>query len=189
MKKITSFLFSVILLASCGNDKNKKTDFELKGTLSNVTGGETIYLEELSPMGKLLLDSARVDEKGNFAFTQASPTAGFYRVKINEANFAMLILDSLQKVTLTGDFKDLGNTYKTEGSPDTKIFLEMNDLGRIIQMRTDSFQQTFQALLVTSKKDSATIDSINKTLEPAYLKMITEHQAARIQKALAPIMN
>ena len=176
MKKFASFLVLAVLLIACGTEKKKSTTFELKGTLINSLGGETIYFEELSPTGKLLLDSTKLDEKGNFSFTQFSPRAGFYRVKINEANFAMLIVDSSQKITLTGDFKDLGNTYKAEGSPDTKVFLELNDLGKIIQMRVDSFQQVFQGLIATCKKDSATVDSINKALEPAYMKMISVHQ-------------
>jgi peroxiredoxin len=175
MKKIASFILLTGLLVACGGNKHTG-DFELKGTLSNAPGGETIYLEELSPNGKVLVDSSKLDDKGNFSFTGASPSAGFYRVKINEANFAMLILDSTQKITVTGDFKDLGNTYKAEGSPDTKVFLELNDLGKIIQMRADSFQRVFQGLLATSKKDSATMDSINKVIEPSYNRMVAEHQ-------------
>src|ERR1700751_463666 len=175
MKKTASFIVFAVLLVAWGGKKHTG-DFELKGTLSNAPAGETIYLEELSPNGKMLVDSTKLDDNGNFSFTSASPSAGFYRVKINEANFAMLILDSTQKITVTGDFKDLGNTYKAEGSPDTKVFLELNDLGKIIQMRADSFQRVFQGLLATSKRDSATMDSINKTIEPAYMKMLAEHQ-------------
>src|ERR1700739_797696 len=148
MKKITLSFAAALILVSCGSDKKiKNTSFELKGIFTNVIGGETIYLEELSPKGKIILDSTQLDEKGNFSFTQSSPTPGFYRVKATEANFAMLILDSTQKVKLSGDFKDLGNTYNVEGSPDTKVFLELNELGKIIQMRVDSFQQVFQSLV------------------------------------------
>jgi thiol-disulfide isomerase/thioredoxin len=182
MKKIAAFIVFAVLLVACGGNKHTG-DFELKGTLSNAPDGETIYLEELSPNGKVVVDSTKLDDNGNFSFTGASPSAGFYRVKINEANFAMLILDSTQKVNVTGDFKDLGNTYKAEGSPDTKVFLELNDLGKIIQMRADSFQRVFQGLLATSKKDSTTMDSINKAIEPSYNRMVAEHQK-RVSKVV-----
>ncbi|MGZ3865400.1 MAG: redoxin family protein [Bacteroidia bacterium] len=175
LKKISGLLALSLLLAACGGSKHSN-GFELKGTLSNAVGGETVYLEELSPMGKLAVDSAVLDEKGNFAFENAKPAAGFFRIKVNEANFAMLILDSTQKVNVTGDFKDLGNSYKVEGSPDTKVFLEMNDLGKIVQLKADSFQRVFQEILAKSKKDSVTIDSINKSIEPKYMAMIAEHQ-------------
>lgn len=175
MKRILVCASALFLLFACGGNK-KKGDFELKGTLSNALGGETIYFEELSPTGKLTIDSTTLDKNGNFSFNTAGPSAGFYRVKVNEANFAMLILDSTQKITLTGDLKDLGNSYKTEGSPDTKVFLQLNDLGKVVQARADSFQQVFQTLLATSKKDSATIDSINKAIETPYMAMIANHQ-------------
>ena len=150
MKKISCVVLAFFLLTACGG-KKKNNSFELKGTLTNAVGGETVYFEELAPTGKILLDSTKLDEKGNFSFDQASPSAGFYRVKITEANFAMLILDSTQKISLTGDFKDLGNSYKVEGSPDTKIFFELNDLGKIVQMRADSFQRLFSALETAGK--------------------------------------
>ncbi|MGZ3861767.1 MAG: redoxin family protein [Bacteroidia bacterium] len=173
IKNISGFLAISLLLAACGGGNHNGN---VKGTLSNAVGGETVYLEELSPTGKLAIDSAVIDEKGNFSFDNAKLTAGFFRIKVNEANFAMLILDSTQKVNITGDFKDLGNSYKVEGSPDTKVFLEMNDLGKIVQMKADSFQRVFQELLATSKKDSLTIDSINKAIEPKYMAMIADHQ-------------
>lgn len=167
-----------MLLTSCGNDKtaDKSSSFELKGTLSNAAGGETIFLEELAPTGKKVIDSALVDDKGNFAFTHASPAAGFYRVKVNEQNFAMLVLDSSQKISMKGDIRNLGNTYTTEGSEDTKVFLEFNSLGRSIQQRTDSMQQSFQSIVGTMKMDSVHMDSISKSFEPVYNKMIDEYQ-------------
>jgi len=177
MKKILCPLAVSALLFSCGgSDSPKNTAFELKGTLTNVVGGEMIYLEELSPSSKLLLDSAKVDEKGNFAFTHTVPTAGFYRIKVNEANFAMLVLDSTQKISVKGDFKDIGNTYSVEGSPDTKVFLEFNDLGKVIQMRSDSLQRAFQAAMGVIKMDSMKVDSLNRIFEPIYMGMMEAHQ-------------
>jgi len=177
MKKILLPGLLMALLSSCGGgDTPKNTDFELSGTLSNTVGGETIYLEELSPAGKVLLDSAALDEKGNFAFTHTAPSAGFYRVKVNEANFAMLVLDSTQKIKLTADIKDLGNTYKVEGSPDTKVFLDFNELGKVIQVRSDSLQRAFQAAMGVIKMDSLKVDSLNNIFEPVYMNMMQGHQ-------------
>src|ERR1700748_2152407 len=127
-KKIIYALSVSALLAACSGSSKKNTNFKLDGTLTNATAGDMIYLEELAPGAKVVIDSTTLDDKGNFSFTNASPSAGFYRVKANEQNFAMLVLDSGQKVTLTGDYKNLGNSYKAEGSEDTKIFLEFNEL-------------------------------------------------------------
>jgi thiol-disulfide isomerase/thioredoxin len=168
----------VALLCACGgSDSSKSSNFRLDGTLTNVVGGEMLYLEELSPTGKIAVDSTTVDEKGNFAFTHASPSAGFYRVKVSESNFAMLVLDSTQKVSMKADYKDLGNTYSVEGSPDTKVFFQYNDLGKSVQVSSDSLQRAFQAAMGTIRMDSMKVDSLNKIFEPAYMAMMDGHQA------------
>lgn len=178
MKKAFLFITLAALAWACGSDKDEAASgsFALRGMLSGATGTEMLYLEELAPTGKTILDSTTVDEKGNFAFTNSSPTPGFYRVKLNEANFAMLVLDSTQDVTLTADIKDLGNTYKVDGSADTKVFLDMNELSKDIQQRTDSLQRVFQASMGVIQMDSAKVDSLNRVFEPVYMRMVEEHQ-------------
>ena len=175
-KKIIYALSVSALLFACGGNSKKNTNFKLDGTLTNATAGDVIYLEELAPGAKVIIDSTTLDDKGNFSFINASPTAGFYRVKSNEQNFAMLVLDADQKITLTGDYKNLGNSYKAEGSGDTKIFLEFNALGKEIQQRTDSMQQAFQSLVGTTKMDSLKMDSLNKVFGDVYNKIIDAYQ-------------
>jgi len=175
MKKIICALSVTALLAACGGNKSD-SNFQLNGTFSNATAGDVIYLEELAPGAKVAIDSTTIDDKGAFSFTHAKPNAGFYRVKATEQNFAMLVLGDEQKVTLSADYKNIGNTYKTEGSEDTKIFLEFNALGREIQQRTDSMQQAFQALVGTLKMDTARMDSLNKVFGDIYNKIIDSYQ-------------
>src|SRR5437868_2984398 len=95
-------LFAPFLFLSCGQNKNNGK-FELKGTLSNAKD-ETIYLEKLGSAKPVVVDSTVTDEKGNFEFLNYRPKIGFYRVKANQQNFAMLVLDSADRVTLSGDF-------------------------------------------------------------------------------------
>jgi thiol-disulfide isomerase/thioredoxin len=175
-KKIISALAISTLLAACGGADRGNSSFQLSGTFTNAAKGDMVYFEELAPGAKVVLDSAVIDDKGNFSFTHAAPSAGFYRVKATEQNFAMLVLDSSQKITLTGDFKNIGNTYQTTGSEDTKLFLEFNALGREVQQRTDSMQQAFQALVGTTKMDSLKMDSLNKVFGDIYNSMIDSYQ-------------
>ncbi|HEX7412771.1 MAG TPA: TlpA disulfide reductase family protein [Bacteroidia bacterium] len=175
-KKSIYILAVSTFLAACGGKDKGKSSFQLSGTFTNAAKGDVIYFEELAPGAKVTLDSALIDDKGNFSFTHASPSAGFYRVKVNEQNFAMLVLDSTQKIVLTGDYKNIGNTYQTTGSEDTEIFLEFNKLGKEIQQRTDSMQQAFQAKVGTMKMDSVRMDSLNKVFGEIYNKLIDVYQ-------------
>lgn len=174
MKKIFIFALATFTFYSCTTDTGNTSGFELKGTLSN-SKGETIYLEKLSQMGTAVIDSSTINEKGEFLINNTSPGVGFYRLRINEANFAMLVLDSAQKVTITGDARDLGNTYKTEGSPDTKLFSEYNELAQKHKTRTDSLENIFRTAMVTLKLDSLRADSLSKELQKPYETMLQQY--------------
>lgn len=176
MKKLFYTGLVAALLSACGGNKTAEGDFSLSGNLANAVGGETIYLEELSPAGKFVLDSTTLNEKGDFSFNIPAPSPGFYRVKVNEANFAMLVIDSASKITMKGDIKDIGNSYSVEGSPDTKVFFTLNDLGKSIQIQSDSLQRAFQAAMGVIKMDSTRVDSLNKIFEPIYMNMMMQHQ-------------
>ena len=105
----------------------------------------------------------------------ASPSIGFYRLRINASNFCMMVLDSAQKVTVTGDARDLGNTFKTEGSPDTKLFSEYNTLAQGQKMRTDSLENIFRTAMVTLKLDSLRADSLSRELQKPYEVMVAQY--------------
>ena len=128
MKKIATLILGTLVLISC--DKGKKNaPFELKGVLTDAKG-ETIILEKLISPQPIVVDSATINEKGEFEFVNYRPQIGFYRIKLSQSNFAMLVLDSMDKVSVTGSAKDLGNTYKVTGSDETKIFLEYNEFSK-----------------------------------------------------------
>ncbi|MGZ3931485.1 MAG: DUF4369 domain-containing protein, partial [Bacteroidia bacterium] len=184
MKKIIIAFVSLAVLAACSPDKKKgSTTFELKGTLSN-SGGETIYLEKLDSQRPVVVDSAALDDQGNFVFNSYAPPLGFYRIRVTDRSFGMLVLDSSDKVTVTGNAKDLGNTYKVQGSPETKLFLEYNDLNKVYQNQNDSLKSAFQMAMQSVKMDSLRMDSLSKVFEKPYLEMrdrFTDQLAAKIR--------
>lgn len=180
MKPLFYALAVSAVLYSCNDSKNS-SGFELKGTLQN-SKGESVYLEKLSQSGTMVVDSATIDDKGDFLLNNYSPSVGFYRLRISNANFAMLVLDSAQKVVVKGDARDLGNTFSAEGSPDTKLFLEYNVMGQHQKRRTDSLENIFRTALITQKMDSLTADSLSKELQKPYETMIAQYSDKVAQK-------
>ena len=173
MQKLIISLSTIALLASCG-DAKKNGSFELKGTLTD-TKGETIYLEKLTNPQPVTIDSTVIDENGNFEFTNYTPKIGFYRIKTSAQNFAMLVLDSTDKVKVTGSVKDLGNSYKVEGSPETKLFLEFNEIAKKNKMQLDSLNQAFQRIVEEKNlsKNTKAIDSLSNTFQVPYEAIVT----------------
>lgn len=182
MQKIILSLSTIALLASC--DGNKKSgSFELKGTLTD-TKGETIYLEKLTNPQPITIDSTVIDDKGNFEFKNYTPKIGFYRIKTSAQNFAMLVLDSTDKVNITGSVKDLGNTYKVEGSPETKLFLEFNDIAKKNRIQLDSLNQVFQAIVQEKKLNNKQVDSLSNTFQTPYEAIVTPQNKVLSKKII-----
>jgi len=180
MQKLIIATALLLTFNACDNSE-KKGAFELSGNFTN-SKGETIYLEKLAGQQPVVVDSTVVDEKGDFAFTNYSAKIGFYRIKTTEQNFAMLVLDSADKVKVTGNIADLGNTYKVEGSAETKLFMQYNDLSKKLQVRKDSLTQAFQSTAMSIGLDKLQQtnpelaakrgDSLSKTMEEPYMAMI-----------------
>jgi thiol-disulfide isomerase/thioredoxin len=173
--KNTLFLLPFALVLACSNaSSTSASDLELKGKLSN-SRGENIYLEQLAQDAIKPMDTAQINEQGEFTITVPITETGFYRLKISDKNFATLILETGQHVTITGDAQDLGNTYKVEGSPDSQLFWELNQRSARNYRQRDSLQRTFQAFVNMAKMDSVRIDSMSKQLEKPYMALIDEH--------------
>ncbi len=180
MQKILISLSVILLLSFCDGNK-KNSSFQLKGTLSD-SKAETLYLEKLGTSKQVIIDSVILDENGNFEFTNYTPKIGFYRIKTNDKNFAMLVLDSADKVTITGSVKDLGNTFKVEGSSETSIFIEYNNLSKIRDIKLDSLNKAFQLLMETNKLDSKRMDSLSAIFETPYNSIINQSNILMVDK-------
>jgi peroxiredoxin len=180
MFKTISAIAAIAILTGCGETK-RTGSFELKGTLSN-SNGETIYLEKLINPQPVIVDSTVIDEQGNFEFKTYTPKIGFYRIKLNQQNFAMLVLDSSDKVKVTANLKDLARTYKVEGSPETILFVEYNDITNKKNIRMDSLNQAFQATVQTIKMDSLKMDSLSAIFEKPFNEIMEGFNATMADK-------
>lgn len=180
MYKSAALLFSALLLASCGN-KDNNGGFELKGNFSNGKG-EMLYLEKLSAEQPVVIDSVALDENGDFEFQNYSPKIGFYRIRVTPQNFAMLVLDSADKVKVSGNITDLGNSYKVEGSEETTLFLRYNEMSKSRDLRLDSLNKAFQSIMETSKMDAARMDSVSRIFEAPYNAIVNSANEEMIDK-------
>ena len=191
LKILAVAILTIISISACKPKKHASaSQFELKGKLSN-SANEQLYLEEMGPEGVTVVDTATLDASGNFAFLNARPTLGFYRIRITDANFAMLILDSTQKVNITGDAGQLGSTFKVTGSDDSQLFWELNERARKSYQRRDSMSRSFEIAVNAKKMDKAAMEKFSekaeqdyaaetKTLNTFLLDVITTHPASLV---------
>jgi len=183
MKHMLFYIASAIMFFSCSgkpgspaNGTPESGNVVIKGKLQN-SSGEMIWLQDANSQKPQTIDSTKVNENGEFEFHSTIPAKGFYNLFLNQGNFATLILDASEKINLTGDAKNLGYTYKTEGSADTKLFMDFNSWAMEnrkklsqIKQRQDSIQGVFQ-FFMNQNKDPKKIDSLSKILEPGFNKL------------------
>jgi thiol-disulfide isomerase/thioredoxin len=182
MRKLIVAIIAITAFASCKHEN--KSGFELKGTFTD-SKGEMIFLEKLTTPQPVLVDSVILDENGNFEFTNYTPKIGFYRIKTSPQNFAMLVLDSGDKVTVTGSIKDLGNTYKVTGSKETALFMEYSELQKQQTTQMDSLNQAFRGIMQTIKMDSLKMDSLSKVFQGPYEAIMAKHTGKIAEKIKA----
>ncbi|HET6244866.1 MAG: AhpC/TSA family protein [Bacteroidetes bacterium] len=159
MKKILILIIAVVAISSCNQ---KSESFEISGSFTN-SGNEKIMLEELSINQVLPRDSATIDEKGNFFLTPKITQKGFYRLSINPNNYIILILDSAESVSITGDASNLAETYTVKGSENSMQLWELNNFLKNNYRTRDSIQQVFQQYV-----NHPLMDSMNTVLEAQY---------------------
>ncbi len=168
---------AIFFFSSCKNANNKYSAFELNGVLSQAGEGIKIYLDRLLPDTVQHLDSTTIDKQGKFSFHTTGIYKGFYTVRINDQDYATLILDSTEKVQLRGNAQNLGYTYMVNGSPDSKLFWDFNVQSKNFMIKQDSMQRAFQTLVNAAGGNQKKIDSLNDSFEAPYDTMVEKQQS------------
>lgn len=160
-----------IVLSSCGNSKEAgEDDFVINGTLFNAKEA-TIYLEELTVEDMKVLDSTNVDNKGLFFFRHKPEHTGFYVIRISENNFVTLLAEKGETIRLTGDARELANTYQVEGSEGSALIHTINVTTRDNYRQVDSLRELFEK----HRYDDNFIE-IKNNLDSAYYNIIKNHK-------------
>jgi len=143
----------------------------IKGNLLNAEG-ETVQLEHLSSTAVTPVDSAEVGSDGKFKLTTGEITqAGFYRLKINENNFVILLLNEGENAELSGNALDFNVSCEIEGSEGSTKLRYLDQKLRGVFNRTDSLRQTFQAY---QQQDHPRLDSIAQAIDAVFQEMQDE---------------
>ena len=119
MKKYVMAALAVAALVSCGEKK-----FHVEGTVSNAND-QMLYFENIGLDGIEVLDSAKLDEKGAFAFAGEQQEAPeFYRLRIGD-QIVSLSVDSTETVTIKAQYPQMATHYEVEGSDNSSKIREL----------------------------------------------------------------
>ena len=112
MKKLQKIFVvaTAVLLCACSENK-----FHISGTIADAKDS-VLYLENVGLEGIVAIDSVKLDEKGNFEFSDKAPEAPeFYHLRI--ANQIINVsVDSTETITVKASYPTMSSGYTVEGS-------------------------------------------------------------------------
>jgi peroxiredoxin len=143
--------FIIISLLSCENKKSGEA--VITGKLKNGAHAK-IFFEHITSEGDIPVDSTFADANGNFTLKNTTTGLDYYILRTGNENVAYLILKGGENISFSGDTKNLEQSYNVEGSPDTKLLLELK---RHEQHLSDSMNSLYTAIRAENpfEKDSA----------------------------------
>jgi len=150
--------FAIIgMLTSCKSDKKS---FVVTGEFSSVQKNDTLYLEHLGLGGIEPVDSVKLSPKGTFKFKVPAPqNPEFYQLRIDH-QVAIFAVDSTETLRVTGDAKDLFNTFRVENSPVNDQIREINHQYRQTAKKIEELGKKHKEKLIDDVTYLSQLDSI-----------------------------
>lgn len=129
---IAAIALAAMSMVSCNNKK-----FHVTGEISNAKDS-TLYFENMSLNGPVVLDSVKLDKDGNFSFDGKAPKAPeFYRLRI-AGQIINVSIDSTETVSINGTYPTMASKYEVKGSENCSKIKELAILQLKLQADVNS---------------------------------------------------
>ncbi len=159
MQKISlHILVLFITLSACGNASNNQ-GYTLKGTIKGGEG-KTIYLDEFIENDVILIDSAKISSKQTFLMEGFVKEKGFYRLRLADNNFAVLVLDN-QKIEVEGSYANFSQDYNTPKSTETTALKTFFGQMQANTKQLDDINQAYSNVMQTRQNEQTAPQIIN----------------------------
>ena len=110
---------AVLGMASCNEKK-----FHVNGTIGNAADS-TLYFENMSLNGPVVIDSVKLSADGTFAFDDKAPTAPeFYRLRI-AGQIINIAIDSTETISIKAEYPGMASQYEVSGSEECSRIKEL----------------------------------------------------------------
>ena len=145
--KAAAFVATALTIASCNEGK-----FTVEGQIENAKDS-VLYFENVGLEGINVLDSIKLDNNGNFSFSEAAPGAPeFYRLRITD-QIINVSIDSTETVQFKGQYPGMASNYTVSGSDNCEKIKELTLKQMDLQSRAIAIQRN-TAIGVDEANDS-----------------------------------
>ncbi len=170
MKKYIIILILFLALIGCKKNHN----IIIEGSVKNKNQ-EYMYVSKVDINIPILIDSAKINSKGNFRVTIKATESDFYQIGYSDVNFANLLAEPGERIEIDFNSNNLYEDYTvtgSEGSEQMKVLdIKLLDTKR----KLDSLSNLYEK--VSTEPEFATKGPL---LEQAYLDLIKEQRKFNI---------
>lgn len=154
---------AVLGMASCNEKK-----FHVNGTIGNAADS-TLYFENMSLNGPVVVDSVKLSADGTFAFDEKAPAAPeFYRLRI-AGQIINIAIDSTETVNIKAEYPGMASQYEVSGSEDCSRIKELTLMQMGLQTQLNAIAQNPQL------NAAAVNDSVMRVIEAYKTRVKTEY--------------
>lgn len=145
--KAAAFVATALTIASCNEGK-----FTVEGQIENAKDS-VLYFENVGLEGINVLDSVKLNDKGDFSFSEEAPGAPeFYRLRIAD-QIINVSIDSTETVQFKGQYPGMASNYTVSGSDNCEKIKELTLKQMDLQSRAIAIQRN-TAIGVDEANDS-----------------------------------
>jgi len=172
MKRYIVILAIIPFLALIGCQKNR---IVIDGTVKDKSR-DYIYLSKVDINKPILIDSSKINSKGNFRFSINAAEPDFYQVGFSNVNFANLLAKPGEKIEIDFNGNNLYEDYTVTGSDGSEQM-------QILDLKLIDTKRKLDSLNMLYEKASAEPDFETRgpLLEQAYLDLIRQQRKFNIE--------
>jgi thiol-disulfide isomerase/thioredoxin len=157
----------------------------IKGNLAQKGTYNQIFLDTLNGQNPWIFVSSEIDASGNFTLVAPIANADIFRLRLDDKNYMMLILEPGEKVTIKTNGSKLGGDALIEGSFHTQLLYSTMNTSQMFESQKASLNQQYQEVQSSPKRDSLSAVIIsqfnaNDSLQKEALKVQMEKQPASL---------
>lgn len=158
--------FAVAALALLVSTSCNERKFHVEGAITNAADS-TLYFENMSLNGAVVVDSVKLSADGTFAFGGNAPKAPeFYRLRI-AGQIINVAIDSTETVSIKAEYPTMASNYEVSGSEECARIKELalmqmglqtrvNAIARNPQLGADAVADSVQRVVEAYKTDVKT---------------------------------
>ena len=177
MNKISAIILSILLLSAC----KPKDSFTITGKIDKAGDSKKVYLYQHDAIS----DSAFLNDKKEFSFTQKSVEADFFNLSVGE-KLIVLIAKNGDEIELNIKGIETQSDYVVKGSDDSE---KVHDFSIIATKYAGIFNDIQREFVEQVSKDSTLQDSLRKVLLPRFELNMTSYSKKTTEFGLANSSN